>query len=411
VNDVMDQVEHEAEVIRCLFAAADSENNASLARVLRANAETRRARMEEEQVETATARAAQSDAGIPPAASVPAAAMVAAPAPILASETADGAAAATLPDQAAHGKMCKSSRSDHALPRDLPSEMLVSILQHVDSATSVLSMYEICTTWRGALIAEEKNIDAIWCTLAVKRFPIAAKILQHVSQPASGVQFYRSQLKHEKARRPPHTLDTPRTTTLNGYLFNVEWEFITFNEVSRDFTIHHKGHWAGFLQEYSIAEQEFAELPRTVRNHAGRICRLHVPLEIAQPDWVDAAYDLDARVRVRISLTNLASLETILLDSCAGLAFDADAEWPTTLSVPRDRQLLPEPLEIYPQLPSIRGKKYTDSTAMLSWDRGQIPGRGLELNCLHRFESDDDFTHVPMERHEILHYLERVAPW
>jgi len=270
--------------------------------------------------------------------------------------------------------------------------MLVSILQHVRPAIAVLSMYEICTTWRAALLdADEKDIEAIWCTLAAERFPIAAQILKHVPQPAPGLQLYRSQLKHEKARDPDSRIfSKPCSTTLNGYLFHVEWEFLTVDQVARDVTTHDKGRWAGFLQEY------------------GSEARLRVPLELAQPDWVETAHDLDARVRVQISVTNLATLKTILLCREAELSFDAVAGTEIKLPMQCGTRNVVQTTQLRFEC-RFGQDVYNGCSSRLVWE-GHQPRR-LALQFHYGLDSNRDPLKERMEPHHILYYLEHVAPW
>jgi len=90
---------------------------------------------------------------------------------------------------------------DDFLPA-LPPDVLLCFLAFVRPATSLLGMFEVCTAWRGALRAlDEQAVDALWCTLAKERFPIAAQDLTHAQWPLPFLQFYRAQLRHEKAKR------------------------------------------------------------------------------------------------------------------------------------------------------------------------------------------------------------------
>ena len=189
----------------------------------------------------------------------------------------------------------------------LPTDMLVVIVQHVRPATSVLSMYEICNTWRTRLLeAAEKDVEAIWCTLAAERFPMAAQILKHVQ--VSGRQLYRSQLKHQTAVYDEIAPPPPCRTTLRQYLFTVELNFYHHNGTSL-----HRAEWSGFLTDMEDEEREKAmandEYYRVSREgeHAW-------VLWDAKPDWLPSG-ELQKSVRhsARISVTNLATVTTILL--------------------------------------------------------------------------------------------------
>jgi len=90
---------------------------------------------------------------------------------------------------------------DDFLPA-LPPDVLLCFLAFVRPATSLLGMFEVCTAWRGALRAlDEQAVDALWCMLAKERFPIAAQDLTHAQWALPFLQFYRAQLRHEKAKR------------------------------------------------------------------------------------------------------------------------------------------------------------------------------------------------------------------
>jgi len=192
---------------------------------------------------------------------------------------------------------------------DLPSEMLLHVLWRVRPATSVLAMFVVCKPWRSILLPATDEIEAIWCTLAAERFPMAAQILNHVQQPVSGRQLYRSQLKLQKAVYDEIAPPPPCRTTLRQYLFTVELNFYHYNETS----LLHRAEWTGFLTAMEEEERERAEANGEFYRIASE-CQHNWVLWDAKPDWLPSDVHQDhVRHSVRISVTNLATVTTILL--------------------------------------------------------------------------------------------------
>jgi hypothetical protein len=300
---------------------------------------------------------------------------------------------------------------------NLPSEMLMAVVDLGGSVPNFLAMQATCAAWRTALLElSEEEVNFLWRSFALARFPCAAMLRKHLRSPISWKQLYRSQLQATKAKVVLCAPPPPCKTNLSDYLFTLEVTFFTINGVGGH-DQEGSGSWSGFLQAAGW-------------DVGGRLCELW-PVE-EQPAWLPAwlqAFDQDrgyefAEAKLRVHVTKLATLDCIVL--CDDIELTrGDYPWVKLPAASRmrlnDQWRVTDIIQFNPVWsegtdreddPPLLRNDGVGRVVQLDFDFGEIPSHA---------EGENDDTGTIPESHvdfvgylgpvEMLRYLEHYAPW